>query len=473
MESEINGFWWEAGEVERKVPGTLLIRTGQHVDLEVHGQIGDIMGISLPSVFGQSHGGEKISLLHCGVIDSSAGRLRNATKVRATTAVLGGHFASEDEIHSDTAYVSLSNLREWTGKSFQKVQINWQSGAVKVEQNPSSTVELGSWKGVKFDLLFSHQTRPTWGDIRLTETCSARLTADRQLSLVEWDDIILRLQHFVAFGYGEGVYPLELSLKCNEALNEGNSERRWKVFRHYEQDGNRQEGERTTKHNCLFTMSALGLSPGSFLSEWLSKGQRLRPMTDSYLSIVYSNTIFPVQTFLSLAAALEGYHRAFIPGKFMEDAQYQTEVVGPLVGAMPPSLEKGFRTSLKNRLKYLNEYSLQKRLKDICRMLGATVSALLPKPSEFAAIAKNFRNGLTHFGNEQEFQYDEVHLVQLIESFRLLVELCVLKEIGFSDAMLLEATQRNPHAESLRWRPFKDPATDRLHVMWERYLDRE
>lgn len=432
MDTQINGEWWEIDRPDIRVPGTLKFDGKSPVELEIHGTYGLFQERRIPTLFGESYGGVKISLFGCQLESTTMRAELNASKIHVTTGIVGGHFADESNLKTRNVAVRLTHLYEWSGYSWQQIILDQETNLISVKQHQQFPVKLGSLNGITYTMVFGHKFRPTKGDLLLSEHCRVELTSETELNLSEWDDQILRLQHFVALGYGEGVYPSELSLKKPSNDRDGRRNETWKILRYYEGDEEGPKLGRKHSHECLFILSDLKPSPEPFWTAFLNRFRHLRPLTESYLSVVYSKTVFPVQTFLSLAAAVEGHHRATVGGK--------------------------------------GQFTLQQRVEAVCQKVEPVTRSLFPEPNEFALIAKTFRNKLTHLGNEKEFSYEEIHLIQLVEAFRLLVELCILREIGFSEAMLMEATEDNSHAGFLRRVPFKDSKTGELKAEWKRYI---
>lgn len=74
--------------------------------------------------------------------------------------------------------------------------------------------------------------------------------------------------------------------------------------------------------------------------------------------------------FLLLMQALEGFHRAVADGTYMTPVDYES-VCHTLTTAIPPSVKSSHREALKSKIKYGNELSLRKRLKDLAGRLDA------------------------------------------------------------------------------------------------------
>jgi hypothetical protein len=133
--------------------------------------------------------------------------------------------------------------------------------------------------------------------------------------------------------------------------------------------------------------------------------------------------------------AVEAYHRVSMPGKYIDDKTYETGLRDVLWKAIPATVDRDFREALKNKLKYLHEFSLRKRIEALAEKYGAIVKKLLGPPEKFASLASELRNYLTHPGpSSNSFaKIDWKEQWQLSEKMALLLEACFLDELGFTE----------------------------------------
>jgi hypothetical protein len=147
--------------------------------------------------------------------------------------------------------------------------------------------------------------------------------------------------------------------------------------------------------------------------------------------------------FLSLTQALETYHRRKFGGVYQPDAEYRTNLYQILVRAIPADLDQGFKDSLrKGTLKYANQYSLRKRLKDITDTIAEHVSLdfLASKKARDAFVGRvcEMRNYLTHYDPDEELQVESSELHDLYRKLEQILRICLLEEMGLSFARIKE-----------------------------------
>src|ERR1700733_3937289 len=97
---------------------------------------------------------------------------------------------------------------------------------------------------------------------------------------------------------------------------------------------------------------------------WFDKEQILRPVYDLLLGTVYSPGQYVQSTFLSLAQALESFHRRVHGGQYILSDDY-SRLRETLVGTLPGDLDERLAGKLKSMLAFGNELSLKSRLEDL------------------------------------------------------------------------------------------------------------
>jgi hypothetical protein len=129
--------------------------------------------------------------------------------------------------------------------------------------------------------------------------------------------------------------------------------------------------------------------------------------------------------FLSLIQALESYHRRVDDGKYVSDDDY-TQIYETLISAIPQELDNDFRESLEQKLKYHNEFSLRKRLKELLKKCGAVGNLLIHDNERFVEDVVTTRNFLTHYDKSIEMKAKTGQ-----ELYRLVQKMKFILEIGF------------------------------------------
>ena len=82
--------------------------------------------------------------------------------------------------------------------------------------------------------------------------------------------------------------------------------------------------ELSKKHSTsmLFTLNAIQDDFGPYLCKWIESYELLEPAINLYFSVLYNPHIYAEVKFLSMAQAVETYHRRVFGGSFQDNDQY-------------------------------------------------------------------------------------------------------------------------------------------------------
>jgi len=202
----------------------------------------------------------------------------------------------------------------------------------------------------------------------------------------------------------------------------------------------------------LFCEEDLEKSLQYYLKNWLKKHQLVCTLFSLYRSAVYSENNIETK-FLLLSQAVESYHRRFRNGFYLSESDFQSKILKPFYKAIPAQLDPRFKESLKNRLKYSNEYSLRKRIKDLISENKNILERYFKVPKKLENKIADARNYLTHF-HEDNHRITPSNLVFYSTILKKLFELSLLREIGFDQDKISMLTKA---CESFRWLEYNAP----------------
>lgn len=142
---------------------------------------------------------------------------------------------------------------------------------------------------------------------------------------------------------------------------------------------------------------ALGVELGPTLNRWFEMYESIAMPSQLALSVLSSEGLWLHVEFLSLVQALEGIHRALLPGTYTSAERYE-EIRKALSTAIPKDVATDHRDALKSRIKYGNELSLRKRLDALVQRLSISLRHTILGPD--GCIPPNWvetRNYYTHW----------------------------------------------------------------------------
>ncbi len=182
----------------------------------------------------------------------------------------------------------------------------------------------------------------------------------------------------------------------------------------------------------LFTFKDISGRFESFLRKWFEKVDLLEPIYDLYFGTLYNPCMYLKHRFLSLIQAIESFHQRIYGGEYLLDENYK-KVYDTLVNAIPNGVKTDFKEILENKLKYGNELSLRKRLKEIFDKYQEILNVFIENKNTFIEKVVDTRNYQTHHDKDLKERYASgKELYNLTQKLKILLEICLLIELGFS-----------------------------------------
>lgn len=110
----------------------------------------------------------------------------------------------------------------------------------------------------------------------------------------------------------------------------------------------------------LYSYSRIKDKLKCILDSWLEKNEELEPICNLYFGTVYNSNVYLEHEFLNFIMALEAYHRRKSRNEEVPQEEHRKRIER-ILEASPAEYKKW----LEEKLKYSNEPSLRKRLKEI------------------------------------------------------------------------------------------------------------
>ena len=466
MENEISlkGDWWLPDTPDHKVRGEAIYVPGEGTTLVLEGHLieeenpkfGSSKFINPELILGISTIGKEVTLRKClqkGVRQSFGGDIHEAT-LHATMMIVGCHFHTDELVKFRGFTVQYANLNHWINKRAIFSEFKDDTYIAKSLQPEDTKFQVDNLT-VTFSLAtsFLHDIE----SVHIVEKAFVRTWSDKELSADEHFKFLKRIQDFLSFVMLKPTLPLKIEGFTDlriETLSDG-KKFHVPVEIYYPVAARVPKPSKIHPSEMLFDLSWVETRIQDLVQNWISRSETLQPVYDLYFSTLYNPNVYSDFKFLTLAQAVETYHRRVFGGKYQPDEQYLDGLYRTLVNAIPSDIEKDFRDSLKQgKLRYANEYSFRKRLE----LLTAHIVEIVPltfiedgsRQKEFAQKVSDTRNYLTHYSPELKEKSastgKEYH--ELTDKLRAIMEICFLEELGFEANMIHELIKKNRRFEA-------------------------
>lgn len=434
-ELEYTGTWWFPAEPEEELPGTLILTPHERATLNL---IGSFKGMAEASedleqpeiILGKANG-KDITLYKCYEAGSNFYDSTSATSSFSADMVFAGvHFQKPEDIRFKWLAVHYLYLDEWVNISgFDISRPDRHEVVIKYRRPEPIHATVGGDK-------VSISIQPTFPVhyIVQKEACIKQKTQivvepSEEKTFDEYLNVIRRIQNFLSLGIMEPVYPLAIQ-------GETEIEPSYPPVVEIHQRPlpyTPKAPRRLYPFDMLFTFESISNKFEVFLRNWFEKAYLLEPVYNLYFGTIHNPYMYLEHEFLSLIRAIETFHRRIYDGKYLPDGDYN-KVYDALVNTITDYIkDKDLKTSLKSRLEYGNEFSLRKRLKDIFSKYQKLLNRFIENKMAFIHKVVETRNYLTHYHKDRKEDAVSVDdLLYLTEKLKILVEICLLTELGFS-----------------------------------------
>jgi hypothetical protein len=453
-ELKYKGYWWLPEKPDDKIPGQLRITPRDGAILELQGTLHDALRLSEhfrpPLILGFSETGKSITLYDC-ILTQARSSIPgfSISTLYAENAFIGVHFTTVEEISFRSLSVHYAYLDEWANKSGLTSDYSQEDkGILTIRYERPEPIKL---KAAGYEIVVSF-AGPGWTfgltEAKITQKAWIQFRPERDMPLDDYLEIVYHVQNFLSLAMTQPTRPLDMGgmTEASKEVLEDGRERYYpvEIFRRWLPLPT--EARTPATHEMLFSLLDVQDQLETYVANWVSKADVLGPVYNLYFSTLYSPHQYLETEFLSVAQAIETYHRRKFGGKFQSDEEYSDDLYKRFVEVIPPELDSDFKDSLKSGvLKYANEFSLRRRLREITDRLSllGTIGfiALEEARRNFVNKVVNTRNYLTHYNPYLQDKVTRVQeLYDLTQKLKTLLEICLLEELGFSLSTIRDMT---------------------------------
>lgn len=438
---EYKGLWWVPGKSRKKVNGVLTFDPKEGLNLDLNGVLLDIRGegknIIAEILLGIAKDGTPITLEDCFTTSINPGFGFSESSVVANQAVIGAHLKSGKQTKLNRIKARFSRIDEWLRISGLKARTK-KDNCLVVEYEKPAPITISLDSGGNLIIGFGYRLERT-----SKKAVTASITQNTYVSINGLKDSSRRnyfkhlylAERFFSLGILEPIYPLSIEVDIQKtSLRRGRYNSFYKpIYVVYPLPGIPDTG--TIKHpdRMLFTFSDIRIDFEKYIKNWYKKSDFIMPVFDLYFGTLYNKEMYLEQRFLNLVQAVEVFHRRNYLGKYQTDSDFKSSVYKKLSCAIPLTLDSDYTKALKGKIKYLNEFSLRGRLKEIFKDYDVILREIVNRRGEFINHVVNTRNYFTHYDAPSKSSAKTgKKLIELCDCLEFIIEVCLLCELGFS-----------------------------------------
>ena len=428
-----SGYFWLPSEPDEKLPGTLSISDGGHIELEVLHQLGEMRTPfgDEKRVIGQIENDEIVTLDDCFFKGRQGSIGISKSLIHVGRAFIGVPYDDGEIPLFNTLTFSVEGIDEWVGISGIEFDLQHEEHAAAISYQYPAEVSLNLDNGMQLLITFGLGTRISRiKEARISQKTYFILTSQDARELEDFISVVRKITHFLCFAIDQTVSLDSMSATSdNLRRNIGDGTTAPSLINIYFSSRPYSTDEpKIQEHNMLFGFGRIQSDVQKKIKNWIEAYEETYPAFDLYFSAKRDEQRHLDEKFLTLARGLEAYHNRKFDEKRMDDAEFD-ELVENIVNQCPEEHRKW----LNGVLKHANKVSLRKRLKDIIEPFKEVIGNGTKRGKLIGRIVDD-RNGLTHANPDFNLKTaDEVKdLWTLYLKTELIFQLLLLWSIGFS-----------------------------------------
>jgi ApeA N-terminal domain 1 len=449
---DLPGRWWLPGREEHAIAGTLHIAWSERPRVTAIGLLEPASVETLfrhfqgrfvqyPVVFGRGVDGRAVTLADVRVEVRQA-HLETpedaSIELLAWRVYRGAHVASE-AIGFRGAQLQLEHLLDFVGRDWIPEEQVFEGGhliEVKLAMVRDEPTVVAFSRGTLTLGLDNSLTGDRSRERGISRVARALVNLDKPISPLEWvDAYVTPLNYLLSLVTGKPIAIESLSLVGPT----GEADDLAVEFMWQRPPSSTRSDRPLMPGELLFNATETPVPLRDVVDSWIRASVELRPILDLFFATRGRTPLFEAHRLLNLTQALEAFHRVRVDGHPV-DPDVHSERVGRALASMAPNDRKWARYPMKQA----NEFILAERVAMLASahpwMLGDVVKMTAREFGEQVAVTRNYH---THWDKVRGVGAAKgVELWPLNEQLTVLMEACLLGEIGFSEDAVSEAIRR-------------------------------
>ncbi len=446
---EYKGMWWVPDRLDEKIAGVLR-KNGQELELELfdaEGRISRVIGRfglyqlpTAPVIFGALEKG-KICTLY-DVYEKSRNMSQSAvevSKLLPMVLLFGSHNIRANEELGESAsleFTGMDHWRLWGEVQFSNDLFHEENRkGWRIEQIPprSISIQIPTLES-EVKLWVSSGSKSDLSSTSLTLTPVFTITSVKLRGMDWFLKVIRDIRNWLTLIMGTPVQATRITVY-------GASE----VGSQLIHQSLTKQIARTIDHADIRIFAKHILDDLEYLlPTWFEQRDRLNDVLNLFFGAIYASDMYTEFKFLSLIQAFEAFSRATTDSTYTTEEKYK-DIYQSLVRSIPNDTPEALRSSLKNRIKYGNEFSLRKRLDNSLKSLNPETMKLICKDREcYVDQVVATRNYLTHYTSEllkQAWIGEKQYLGY--ESLKYLLTILLYRQIGLAEERIQQALKEH------------------------------
>ncbi len=438
-----SGYFWLPLAPERKIPGTLIIRDGGNIELEVVGFFDEsIEGLNKAlngkqkweRIIGHIEKHGLVTLDDCFSKNTNFS-LTGISKFSfyVNTALIGFAYDDKQIVSINKFKFSVEGIDEWVGLSGIKVESQIENRTASITYSQPEDISLNLKNGMNLSITFSPTLPgfPNTTEAKITQKTYFKLVSEQERPLNDFTSAAYKIPTLLGFAIDKTVCLEQVSV-TSDAISYDISNNKTvpvSISVYYASQPYTKLEPKIDRHRMLFRFGQIREDAERIVNNWFDAYDEIDPALNLYFSTKTGAYKYFEGNFLALAQGLETYHRRTSNEKLMDEAVFK-ELTENLIKQCPEKNQKW----LSGRLEYGNELNLRKRIKNIIEPFNDIIGTKKQRKKLITTIVDT-RNYLTHYDESLESKAASGRdLWLLCLKMEAIFQLHLLQVLGFTPA---------------------------------------
>lgn len=307
---KVSGYFWLPSDEENRLYGTLKVEDGGKIELEILGSF-PRNNIKMDRIVGKIEGGEYVTLEKCFALTLNINvKIEWMVKNKIHVSTLYKYIAYEEneKILFNSFSFSVDGLNEWL--NIRKIKTDSLPNHHIIRHEEIENIKYNLDGNIKLKFQISITTHMAHYESSMRQSSRIKLVSNEKKSLEYFTKLANKIVNFLSFAIDESINIKDIQVTNSDIVRECNTKKYPLKIEVYGQVMHFLKDSPEIKfYTMLFQYTAIEESFEEKINSWIDAYDVIEPALNLFFSVRYNPSQYVESEFLSLAQALETYHR--------------------------------------------------------------------------------------------------------------------------------------------------------------------
>ena len=318
-----SGYFWLPSEPDEKLPGTLSVSDGGHIELEVIGRFENRVEVLLNAdlqpierIVGHIEKNECVTLDDCHYKTLPLSLMGGISKsiISVGKAFTGIRYDEGESPVFNALTFSVEGIDEWVGISGISAEWHFEESAATISYQCPEDISINLNNGMRLLITF-HWTppgAPLIKEAKISQKTYFQLVSEEERELKEFTSVAHKITNFLCFAIDKTVSLDSMSATADnlrQDLGEGQTRLVPVNIYYYSSLPYSKDEPEIHQHDMLLGFAKIQSDVEKKIKNWIGAYEETYPAFDLYFSAKRDEQRYLDEKFLTLTRGLEAYHK--------------------------------------------------------------------------------------------------------------------------------------------------------------------